>query len=504
MSAPGHWLLAGLLALCAACGDTTSANPSTEPGSSTETPGEAGRLPDLILVVVDTLRADHLSTYGYPRPTSPRLDELGARGVVFTDVTAQSSWTLPSMASLFSGKRLFVNAQRLPSGVPSLAERLRAAGYETAAFLGNPAVNATGDYDRGFDHFIGREQTGGRTWNAPDLERALARWLSEHPPSDAPRFVYLHYFDPHWPYKPVEDTPLIGEPFVREDTLAAWDARIAADSETAAGAAAARAGMLADIDAYDREIAVMDRSLARCLLRLERERERLVLFASDHGEVLWDHAEHDALVKPPRSLRERFFRDHSYHMFRELLFTPLIAQGLQFDGGARIDTPVENIDILPTLLRAAGLPDDPALDGRALQDLLGPSPTAPELLSAHSNEGTSLRRPADGLKLVFPTDTGFSYGMPIQLYDTRVDPHERRNIADEVKATGASHPAARDLNELLAAQRRAIDNFDLYDGESPANNDAGQQDTLRELGYLDGDTDESPPAPGESDADAGR
>jgi arylsulfatase A-like enzyme len=85
--------------------------------------------PDIVLVVIDTLRADHLSTYGYARPTAPGLDALGASGAVFLDATAQSSWTLPSMASLFTGRHVFVNAQRLPDGVPSLAERLTQGGY---------------------------------------------------------------------------------------------------------------------------------------------------------------------------------------------------------------------------------------------------------------------------------------------------------------------------------------------------------------------------------------
>lgn len=434
--------------------------------------------PDLVLVVVDTLRADHLSTYGYARPTSPGMDELAEGGVVFLDNTAQSSWTLPSVASLMTGRYLFVNAHRLPDGVPSLAERLADAGYETAAFLGNPAVSRSGNYDRGFEHFIGREVTDNVTWDAADLHTVFATWQDEHPRTDRPRFLYLHFMDPHFPYTPRADTPLAGDVVLRDDVLEAWQPAV-----TAAGPGdplydrfdPERLLILDQIDGYDREIASMDRVLSSLLSTLG-SRERLVVIASDHGEGLWNHGHHPVLVerKPPeeRTLSEVFFRDHSFHLYQELVGTPLIVSGPGFPTGWRESTPVENVDIVPTLLRAAGLPDDATLDGRALQDVVAGNARPRPAIFSFCNEATSVR--VGPWKLVFPTPTGDSFGMPAQLYDLDADEHERVNRYDDSTVVDM-------LRKLIRLREDAAKGFTLYDSQPV--DDPAQHDVLRELGY---------------------
>jgi len=434
--------------------------------------------PDLVLVVVDTLRADHLSTYGYHRRTSPGLDLLARQGVVFDDVTAQSSWTLPSMASMLTGRHLFVNAQRLPDAVPSLAERLSAAGYETVAFVGNFAVSRAGGYARGFDRFINRDDTGGHTWDAFALERALDADLAANPPGDRPRFYYLHFLDPHWPYEPRREPRLDGEARIRDDVLRAWMDAARAGGPLRGRFDEARRSILADVDAYDREIVNVDAALTRILAKLG-ERERLVIVSSDHGEGLWDHEHHAKLVErdhepAERTLREVFFRDHSYHMYEELLRTPLVAAGPGLDGGEVVGEPVENVDIFPTLLRAAGLPDDPTLDGRALQDVVAGTAAPRELLYAHSNEATVVRT-AEGAKLVFPTDTGFYFGLDSRLFDLASDPYERDNRAERDRET---------LRDLIGHREQAAEAFDLYDREPIEVEGAGQLEALRELGYV--------------------
>lgn len=470
-------LLLLLTLLAWSCGPA-SPDDSTSPAEPT-----GGRPPDLILVVVDTLRADHLSTYGYHRPTAPVLDGLAGRGVVFEDVTAQSSWTQPSMASMLTGRHMFANASRLPSAAASLAERLKAAGYETAAFVANPAVSRVGHYDRGFDSFITRDDTGGQTWDARDLEAAVHDWLDAHPPGDAPRFLYLHFLDPHWPYEP-ETAELDGRPLLPEDVLAAWDAELPETPAVAAAREADRQAILEALDAYDREIVDMDRALGRLMERLG-QREHGLVYASDHGECLWERRHHQLVVetlleregRDPASatLWELFFRDHSYHMFGELLDTPLVAYGPGLPAGQRSPTPVENVDILPTLLRMAGLPDDPSLDGRALQDVLAGTAAPRELVYAHSKEATVVRRVEDDLKLIFPTDTGFYFGMPIMLFDLGEDPHERRNLWGE--DTGA-------MRDLTRHHGRALKGFDLFDGESFEVDDAAHRAEMAALGYV--------------------
>lgn len=448
----------------------------TVPGCS-DAPDER---PDLVLIVVDTLRADHLSTYGYARPTSPGIDALGEEGVVFLDNTAQSSWTLPSVASYMTGRYVFENAERLPDGVPSLAERLRSAGYETAAFLGNPAVSSAGNYDRGFDHFIGREVSDNVTWDAAELHIVLARWLAEHPRDGRPRFLYLHFMDPHYPYAPRDSVSLAGEAVARDDMLQAWQDQVSAavpGSPLHDSYEDERRKILDQIDNYDKEIASMDAVLASLLGSLGT-RPRLVILAADHGEGLWDHAHHPVLVerKPPeeRTLSEVFFRDHSFHLYQELIATPLIVTGSGFPKGRRETTPVENVDIVPTLLRAAGIADDPTLDGRALQDVVNGTARPRPAIFSYCNEATAVR--VGPWKLVFPTPTGDGWGMATQLYRVDTDVHERANRADD--------PNARDtLRSLFRLREDAAAAFNLYDGQAFGVDDPEHQDRLKELGY---------------------
>ncbi len=475
-------LRGALLLLLCACGD--------------EAPPPPDNRPDLVLVVIDTLRADRLSAFGYARPTTPALETFGAQGAMFLDATAQSSWTLPSVASILSGRHLFVNAKRMPPAVPTLAERLRDAGYETAAFLGNPAITRGGGYDRGFEHFVGREVTANETWTAPRLQQVLADWLAAHPRDGRPRFFYLHFMDPHWPYEPPDDVPLPGTVRVRDDTLADWTqaVRLAGPGTPLYDQVDRdRRSILEDLDRYDREVAATDRVLGQVLDRLRDgaaaapggARALFAVIGADHGEMLWDHRHHPAKVaelpEEQRTLREVFFRDHSYHMFQELVHVPLLAAGPGIPPGRRVETPVENVDILPTLLRAAGLPDDKDLTGRALQDVLAGSARPRPAIFSHAQEATLVRRPDTGFKLVFPTATGDALGMPVQLYQLRTDQNERDNLYHR------NEPAVQEvLRGLFGLREQAAASFHLYDKVDASQEDPEQERILRELGYVGG------------------
>ncbi len=449
--------------------------------------------PDLVLIVVDTLRADRLSAYGYERPTSPSLDRLAAEGALFEDVTSQSSWTLPSMASMLTGRRVFVNAKRMPADVPAVAEHLQAAGYETVALLGNPALSTPGTgYGRGFDHVLDRDTTGHGNWDAKDLGAALDQWLLEHPPGDAPRFYYLHFLDPHWPYEPERTESLPGDVRVQDHVLESWVDEARTNDVVRESFDKERRAIIDWLDAYDHEILNVDREIDRLLGRLARpERGRLMVLASDHGEGLWDHKHHTLLVErdqPPeqRTLSNVFFRDHSYHMFQELIFTPLIVHGPGFEGGHRIQRAVENVDIAPTLLRAAGLDIPADLDGQALQDVVaGTAPDKPYVFS-HSQEATVVRRTRDDLKLIFGTPTGDFYGLPLMLFQLGSDPHEVKNLASRTETgTDVEDGYLSELRTLIATRERMAREFDLYlEGDAEqANSD--QLEVLRSLGYID-------------------
>ena len=191
-----------LLALAPACPDAAPEGP-----------------PDVYLIVIDTLRADRLSCYGYPRTTSPFLDELAAEGALFLDNTSQSSWTKPSMVSLMSGAYVTAYRDVMPDGVPSLAQSFQDAGYHTIGVVGNVLLSTKLGFDRGFDHYDAREITDAEReeMRARGLRepvcRPVALMLEELAPHlDAeferraagqhrPMLTYLHPMEPHDPYE---------------------------------------------------------------------------------------------------------------------------------------------------------------------------------------------------------------------------------------------------------------------------------------------------------------
>ena len=161
-----------LLALAPACPDAEPEGP-----------------PDVYLIVIDTLRADRLSCYGYPRTTSPFLDELAAEGALFLENTSQSSWTKPSMVSLMSGAYVTAYRDVMPDGVPSLAQSFQDAGYHTIGVVGNVLLSSKLGFDRGFDHYDAREITD------EEREEMRARGLRE--PVCRPVALMLEELAPH-------------------------------------------------------------------------------------------------------------------------------------------------------------------------------------------------------------------------------------------------------------------------------------------------------------------
>ena len=181
-------------------------------GGTEEAPQDERR-PDVILFVIDTLRKDHLSCYGYERPTSPTVDRLAREGALFLDPVAQSSWTRPSMVSMLHGRYVTESRDMFFEDAPTLAEQFEEAGYRTLGVVGNILLSAENGFDRGFQHYDARRNEepsrakGGSTrqletlardlW--PQLERALE---PEDGGERPPLFVYVHAMDPHNPYVP--------------------------------------------------------------------------------------------------------------------------------------------------------------------------------------------------------------------------------------------------------------------------------------------------------------
>ena len=300
----------------------------------------------VILVIVDTLRADHLGLYGYSRPTSPHLDAWASEGVVFERAFSTSSWTLPSVASIFTGhypaahragQRVketgFRASRRVDTELPMLAEQLRDHGFRTAAFINNPWLKPNLGIDRGFDLFDKGRKKGRLAEGV--VERAV-NWLNEN--HQEKHFVVVHIMDPHVAY------------FAPEPARGRFTETVPGDNTFPVGRMRSIRRRIESLPedrkefikaAYDEEILYVDIHLEtffRALEDLGLWGRSLVLLTSDHGEELFDHGGFE----------------HGHSLYQELLHVPLIVWGPGI-AGARIGDAVSLVDIAPTVRDAVGL-----------------------------------------------------------------------------------------------------------------------------------------------------
>lgn len=418
--------------------------------------------PSVLLVTLDTTRADHLGCYGAPFASTPNLDALAREGARFDFALAPTPLTLPSHCSLMTGlvpRRHGVrdNARfRLPPGIPVLAERLRAAGYRTAAYVSSAVLDRIGGLDRGFDLYDDTVRAGDRrAFNyeeraANQTTGAALRGLARLEP---PFFLWVHYFDPHLPYVPPD-------PF-----RARFSDR-----------------------PYDGEIAFTDSELGR-LLEAARRRapSLLVVVAGDHGESLGDHGE----------------AAHGVFLYQATQRVPLLLAGPAVPRGAVIrEGPVGLVDVAPTILDLLGLPPIEGGDGRSLAPLL-------------RGGGGKVRQRDIEMETFYPS---FAYGWaPLrglvrgrlkyieaprpELYDLATDPAELRN---EIEHRG----------EEARALARAIASLASGDEPRPPTSDpasAERRARLESLGYVAGGGAGARPGPDPKEAigwladlDAGR
>jgi len=320
--------------------------------------------PNLLLITLDTTRGDHLSSAGYPRATTPNLDRLAAEGEQYLNAVTNAPFTLPSHASLFTGLHPREHgAQSDPAGEHhdwlanrfralgaeqvTLAEQLWALGYRTGAVVAGPMVSAEFGFAQGFDAY---DQPGDPE-GSPDhfgvrsgeevTDRALA-WLGA---DERPFFLFLNYFDAHWPYEPPPElaskwTRPDAPRLTREEHARIWhevlgDQRDLREAE--------RSAML---DAYDAEILAMDRAIGRLLDALRARgdyTETLIAVVSDHGEAFGEHR----------------LLDHGGSLYEDQLHGALIVKYPQGPGqpraGQRFEQRVDLLDLYATLLRELGL-----------------------------------------------------------------------------------------------------------------------------------------------------
>jgi arylsulfatase A-like enzyme/Tfp pilus assembly protein PilF len=397
---------------------------------------------NVLLVTIDTLRADALGAYGQAAAATPWIDRLAAGGVRFDQAHASTVVTLPSHATILSGLYPFRHGVRenagfrFPAATDTLATILRARGYRTGAFVSAFPLDARFGLTRGFDVYDDRFPKGDATaFRVPerrgaDTIAAALAWIggSQSPqPANArrPWFAWVHLYEPHFPYAPPEpyasryrDRPYLGE-------VAAADAMLG--------------------------------PLLQPVVDAPGGAGTLVVLTGDHGESLGEHGE----------------MTHGLFAYEGTLHIPLIVHQPRLLSPRTIGVPVRHVDILPTILDALGAPLPPALDGQSLWPLAAGG-AAPPLASYFESLSASINR---GWAPLYGVSRGpMKYiDLPIpELYDLSTDPAEAHDLSasrpDQVREL------QRLLGELRAADRRI----------APARESAETREQLRSLGYVTG------------------
>ena len=441
--------------------------------------GSADRRPNVILVSVDTLRADALGVYGGVVPT-PVLDRLAGEGVLFEMALAPAALTAPSHVSLLTGREplrhgVIRNGVVLAPDLELLSEVFQQQGYATGAFVSSFVLDPRFGWGQGFDAFdasfsaetstVPRERGNpGMFFHKHDFDgfdrradaavEAALEWLAQAP---EPWFLFLHLFDPHDPYVPPE----------RFESRVPLDA-LDVEGRTAPGAR--RPGRLARlVRRYHAEVLFVDEQLGRLFEAVDARsaRDRLTVVTADHGEGLGQHG----------------WLYHDFNLYDEALRVPLIVHDSRgVAAGARISTPVGLIDVAPTLAELAGLPALARADGRSLAASVRKGVEPPSRpIFAHRREhraepvetgAEKLAVRAPGWKLIR------SLGQREELYDLVSDAAELRDRlaqGDRQEALRLAELTAL-LDAHLAARAGAGDESELTDEVREA---------LRALGYTD-------------------
>jgi arylsulfatase A-like enzyme len=453
--------------------------PAVEPARSFQpTAAFDGKVRHVILIVVDTLRADALSCYDPAVQSTPVIDGLAAESVLFETARSAAPWTLPSMCSLMTGVgasvHLAVRGESvLPTGPRTLAEHMRAAGYRTAAIGRNAFLHPRSRLDRGFDEYTMYP----RLWSgtpigsaildaisppempaepiAGDLTRAAGAWLEQH--REQPFFLWLHYFDPHWPFEPPRKWAPEGDPpsgLSRRFAVPISEARTGHFSPDLEQRAWIRS-------LYEAEVRYTDHAIGRLFEKLKAlgiYDDALIVLTSDHGEELW---EHDSF-------------EHGHSAYDELLRVPLM---LKVPGQAprRRADPVSITSLTPTLLELCSVEADGALF--SAPRLFGPDPaSAPVVASGLLTHENRTAVVSGTWKYIRRALTGKE-----ELYDLARDPGEQDSLVTRAPPELEVMRAAMQAQaEGAAALRERLGILQ----SSSQKMDAATQREMRSLGYL--------------------
>jgi arylsulfatase A-like enzyme len=431
--------------------------------------------PNVLFIVVDTLRADHLGSYGYERPTTPSIDALATESARFARAYASAPWTKPSVASMITGLHPSTHTvlrlgSSLPQSALTLAERLRTAGYSTAAIVAHHLIDAEFGFDQGYDTFH-QDHAGGHMGitTGPVTDEAIGL-LDQLSTGDAPFFLFVHYFDPHFVYLRHPAYGFAGErpPRIR------WNRGVAGLRRLDPPPDETEIAFL--VAAYDEEIRHTDAGIGRLIGAL-RERglfdDTLIVFTADHGEEFF----------------ERGWLGHSITVFEELVRVPLIIRppGVGQTGHI-VDAPVSLVSLTPTILDAVGVAyAEHDFQETSLMPYVRDASTAaaaPVYVELDFDR-SPLERTADPrgtvrktaivsgtLKLMLDESTG-----EYELFDLERDPDEQHDVS-------AEHPdLLQELRATLHAKMDAVRADGLQAHSRTLTDD--QKHMLEELGYLE-------------------
>lgn len=401
----------------------------------------------VILVSIDTLRADRLPAYGYRKVRTPNLDAFAAQSVLFERAYAHAPQTLPAHASILSGALPFEHGVRdnvgftLKPGHWSLQSALRARGWPTGGFVSAYVLRAQTGLAEGFDTYDSELPAASGELSVGQVQRpgeataaAADAWLSQRNP-DAPFFLFLHLYEPHKPYAPP--------------------------------------ARFASYEPYDGEVAYVDEIVGRFFDRLRALRlydRATIVLLSDHGEGLGDHGE----------------QEHGLFLYQETIRVPLMIKLAGQQSARRVATPVQQIDLAPTILDLIGAPAPPSTRGRSLKPLLDGSGTIAE--AGIYSEALYSRYHFGWSELYALTDARYRLirAPRDELFDLERDPAEATSIADE-------RPQVRQA--MRAALDALIKNASI--GAPSAVSDQDRQ-RLAALGYVGGGSSVALSLPGDT------
>ena len=458
---------------CLACSSASEPAPAAQPAPEPTPVTRASPPRNVLLLIVDTLRADSVGVYGARRPTTPNLDKLAARGIRYDRAYASAPWTMPTVASvltgLLPGSHGVTHVRRkIPEAADTLAELLKARGFGTTGIVGNVLLTEEHGFHQGFDTFDAHAANGHRFVSTPLVTRSAVTALEQHAASGAPFFLMAHFFDPHYDYLPNDGVDWAPARAGRLDD----SVEIVQIRDERASLTPEEVSFLTDL--YDEEVWATDRGIGEVLAALDRlglQDDTLVIAIADHGEEFMEHG----------------WLGHTRSMYEEVVRVPLIMAGPGLPHGAVIQTPVGLTSITPTILDQLGKPatwDRFQAPPLPITEPERPSPVFVEVDFVPVNEISEEKRVhrtaivGGHIKAIRDEDT-----RALEIYDLSTDPTEQKDLATEQPDRVAFFHNVLDQTRAESRARPVP--------PSELELDADRKAQLHALGYID----EAPASP---------